>query len=207
MWVKTFVFRISVLALIFVQYNFAQVGIGTTNPQATLHVEGNLRITNTANTAVAKDLIGVGNQGDVTKITVGDGLSLTGNVLSTTTTTSSSTALYKVADIPIITTAPNQVTDGIFLDLSGVNKDVVIFRITGTTHNYSISGIAGGVDGRHIILYNPNNVNLKINSMSSVNLLNAIDTLGSSTQTNGVGTIELVYDGTTNKWLVINIRS
>jgi hypothetical protein len=43
--------------------------------------------------------------------------------------------------------------------------------------------------------------------MSSLTPANNIDTLGSSTSTSGVGTIEFVYDGTLSKWIVINIRN
>jgi hypothetical protein len=41
----------------------------------------------------------------------------------------------------------------------------------------------------------------------SSNPINSIDDLGSGTQTNGIGTVELVYDGVTKKWLIINVRS
>ena len=113
---------------------------------------------------------------------------------------------YRIANIPITTTAPNQNFDNQNFDLSGANLDIVIFRM-GPAHNYTISGITGGTDGRHLIIYNSSAVNLTINSMSSSIPANNIDTLGSSTSTSGVGTIEFVYDGTLNKWIVINIRN
>lgn len=186
------------------QMNYAQVGVGTTNPQATLHVQGNLRVTNTNNTTTSVELLGNCSQGDITSIKVGEGLLLKNNELSNTNT--SSPTKYKIAVIPIVTIAPIQNFDNFNLDLNGVNVDVVIFRLA-AAHNYTLSGISGGVDGRHVIIYNSNPVNLTINNMNSSNLLNHIDTLGSATATSGVGTIELVYDGTLSKWIVINIRN
>ncbi|MES2863268.1 MAG: hypothetical protein V4666_04060 [Bacteroidota bacterium] len=193
-----------IFILLFTQFNYAQVGIGTTNPQATLHVQGNIRVTNTNNTTTSTQLLGNCAQGDVTSIKVGDGLMLKDNELSAASV--SSPTKYKIAAIPIITIAPNQNFDNVNLDLSGSNLDIVIFRM-GPLHNYTISGITGGTDGRHLIIYNSSAVNLTINSMSSSIPINNIDTLGSSTSTSGVGTIEFVYDGTLAKWIVINIRN
>ena len=128
---------------------------------------------------------------------------LKNNELSNTNT--SSPTKYKIANIPITTTAPNQDFDNMNFNLAGANVDVVIFRLA-AAHNYTISGISGGTDGRHIIIYNSSSNNLTIDSMSSSNPVNHIDTLGSSTSTSGVGTLELVYDGALAKWIVINIR-
>jgi hypothetical protein len=59
-----------------------KLGIGTSTPQRTLHVEGDMRLTGstgTSTTVMGRDAIG-----DVSAITVGSGLSLSGNILSTT---------------------------------------------------------------------------------------------------------------------------
>ena len=202
--IKKYNLTACIFILFFIQFNYAQVGIGTTNPQATLHIEGNLRVTNTNNTTTSTDLLGNGAQGDVTSIKVGEGLMLKDNELTASGT--GSPTKYKIAAIPITTTAPNQVFDNMNYDLSGANLDIVIFRLA-AAHNYTISGLTGGTDGRHLIIYNSNAVNLTINNMSSSIPANSIDTLGSATATSGVGTIELVYDGTLAKWIVINIRN
>ncbi|OGS80457.1 MAG: hypothetical protein A3G95_07815 [Flavobacteria bacterium RIFCSPLOWO2_12_FULL_31_7] len=202
--VKKYKLIARIILLLIVQFNYAQVGIGTTNPQATLHVQGNVRVTNTNNTTTSTQLLGNCAQGDITSIKVGDGLLLKDNELTASGT--GTPTKYKIANISIVTSAPNQNFDNVNLDLSGVNSDIVIFRM-GPLHNYTISGISGGTDGRHLIIYNSSAVNLTINSMSSLTPANNIDTLGSSTSTSGVGTIEFVYDGTLSKWIVINIRN
>lgn len=193
-----------IFILLFIQFNYAQVGIGTTNPQATLHVQGNLRVTNTNETTVSTNLLGNCGQGDVTAVKVGEGLTLKDNELFVTSI--SSPTRYRIVNIPITTTAPNQDFDNMNFDLNGANVDVVIFRLA-AAHNYTISGISGGTDGRHIIIYNSNGVNVTIDNMSSSMPANHIDTLGSATATSGVGTLELVYDGALSKWIVINIRN
>ena len=202
--IKNYKLTARVFILLLIQFNYAQVGIGTTIPQAALHVEGNLRVTNTNETTTSIDLLGNGVEGDVTSIKVGVGLTLKNNVLTAAGT--GSPTLYKIANIPITTTAPNQVFDNMNYNLSGANLDIVIFRLS-AAHNYTISGISGGTDGRHLIIYNNNAVNLSINNMGSSIPVNNIDTLGASTATSGVGTIELVYDGALSKWIVINIRN
>lgn len=202
--IKKYNLLAGIFTLVLFQVNYAQVGIGTTNPQATLHIEGTVRITNTADITDSDKLIGACGAGDITGVKVGPGLSLKDNELTATNT--SSPTRYKIAVIPITTTAPNQIFDNMNFNLAGSNQDVVIFRL-GAAHNYTIQGLAGGTDGRHVIIYNSNGVNLTINNMSSSIPANNIDTLGSSTATSGVGTIEMVYDGTLSKWIVINIRN
>ncbi|BCY29083.1 hypothetical protein KK2020170_19510 [Flavobacterium okayamense] len=183
---------------------FSQVGIGTVAPQSTLHVEGTFQVSDTNDVCDADKLAGIGPTGRVTNVIVGENLTLTGNVLSANT--GNNNAFYKIATIPISTPFSNFTFNDFDMDISGVNNDVVIFRLVGATTNFSISGIIGGTDGRHIIIYNANNVNMKIDHLVGSLPQNQIDTLGPSTATSGIGTVELVYDGTLLKWIVVNIR-
>ncbi|MEQ3690514.1 MAG: hypothetical protein ABNG98_03250, partial [Flavobacterium sp.] len=192
-----------VLLIIFSsQYAISQVGINTTSPQETLHVEGTLRVTNTNNTTTTTKLAGTCGQGTVSDILVGENLTLNSNVLS------ANSGNYGIVDIALPVVVVNQVFDNLELNVGGVNLNKVIFRLnTGVSMNFSLRGIKGGTDGRHIIIYNTSTANMKIDHLMSSNPVNSINDLGSSTQTNGVGTVELVYDGVTKNWLVINIRS
>ena len=181
---------------------FAQVGIGTTAPLSTLHVEGTMRVSNTSNTTTTTKLLGNCSQGIMADVKIGKGLSLSSNEL----TSSVNTAFYGVASVSMITPVSNYVFDNLNLNLAGINSDVVIFRFTGSTSNFSVAGITGGTTGRHVILYNSSPVNMKIDHLASSTPANSIDTIGTSTSTSGIGTVEMVYDGSIQKWIVIAIR-
>lgn len=58
------------------------VGINTTNPQQTLHIEGTMRLT--GSTGDSTTIMGRNANGDVSAISIGSGLSLSGNTLSST---------------------------------------------------------------------------------------------------------------------------
>lgn len=199
---KKIYFKCVLLIILSSQLAISQVGINTTSPEETLHVEGTLRVTNTNNTTTTTKLAGTCAEGTFSDVLVGDNLTLESNVLS------ANSGKYGLIDISLPITTVNQVVDNLDIDVSGVNINKVIFRLnTGSSMNFSIRGIKCGTDGRHIILYNTSSANMKIDNLMSSNPINTIDDLGQSTQTNGIGTVEMVYDGVTKKWLVINIRS
>lgn len=194
---------VTVAILLFVQTSYCQVGIGTTNPQSTLHVQGTMRVTDTNNTTATTKLAGTCDAGIVADVKVGRNLSLVNNELNAA---DGDNSYYKVASVKMVTPVSNFVFDNLNLDLNGVNAGVVVFRLYGSTQNFLIRGIAGGTNGRHIILYNSSAVNMKIEHLVSSVPANTIDTIGTSTSTSGIGTVELVYDGTSSKWIVISIR-
>lgn len=200
---KKYFLKSFVLLLLSSGISNAQVGIGTTNPLSTLHVQGTMRVTNTSNTTTTTKLTGTCSQGVMADVIVGTNLSLVNNVLNAA---DSDNSKYRIATVPMPTTFSNQVFDNIDLQLNGANAGVVVFRFVGSGHNFSVSGLRGGTDGRHVILYNASAVNMKINHLVSSIPANTIDTIGASTSTSGVGTVEMVYDGAASKWIVIAIR-
>lgn len=183
---------------------FSQVGINTTTPQETLHVEGTLRVTNTT-TKTADKISGLDANGTVAGVTVGQNLELTGNVLSSTATGS---AYYFVATISLPGGTSGQDYNNLNLDLLGGNISKTLFRLTDRTAGYNITGISGGTDGRHIVLFNVSTSNLKIYDEDTRSLANnRIITLNNGfVNTSGQGTAELVYDGSLNRWILIGFR-
>ena len=47
---------------------------------------------------------------------------------------------------------------------------------------------------------------MKIGHLLSSVPANNLDTIGTSTATSGIGTVEMVYDGSASRWIVIAIR-
>lgn len=185
---------------------FSQVGINTTNPQETLHVEGTMCITDTS-TKTPTRIAGMDANGTVAEITVGANLQLTGNVLSANAVSASSPTIYLVTDIAIPTGPPGEQMNDLDLDLPGSNVDKVVFRLTGRTNNYKITGISGGTDGRHLVLYNVESVNLTLVAESTDSLpANRLETLANNVATSGKGTAEFVYDGASQRWILIGFR-
>lgn len=84
-------------------------------------------------------------------------------------------------------------------------------RLSGqaTNQQFTITGITGGSDGKMIVLRNTGNGNMILKNLDSgSNPANQIDTQqGGQTNTNGKGSITLLYDGTEQKWLVTSIQN
>ena len=141
----------------------------------------------------------------VAGVTVGQNLELTGNVLSSTATGS---AYYFVATISLPGGTSGQDYNNLNLDLLGGNISKTLFRLTDRTAGYNITGISGGTDGRHIVLFNVSTSNLKIYDEDTRSLANnRIITLNNGfVNTSGQGTAELVYDGSLNRWILIGFR-
>ena len=138
-------------------------------------------------------------------ILVAGGSGLLGNVLNSTATGS---AYYFVATISLPGNLSNEVYNNLDLDLLGANASKTLFRLIDRTASYHITGISGGTDGRHIVLYNVSASNLKIYDQDARSLAsNRIITLnGGFVGTSGEGTAELVYDGAQSRWILIGFR-
>lgn len=83
-----------------------------------------------------------------------------------------------------------------------------VVRITAPTSNFSITGIQGGVDGRMIVLYNLTTFNMSLsNENNSSTAENRIRTMTSNTiGTSSEGSVTLIYDGISQRWIVISNR-
>lgn len=187
-------------------FTYSQVGINTITPQETLHVEGTFCVSNTV-TKTPDKVAGLDTNGTMTDVIVGSGLQLTGNVLSTTGGGAGSSAVYLVTTINVPDGSPGDEFDDYDIDLGGANSDKVVFRLVGRTANYKITGILGGTDGRHIVLFNVSTSNLTLVAESSSSVAqNRLITLANNVATSGQGTAELVYDAALQRWILIGFR-
>ncbi len=94
--------------------------------------------------------------------------------------------------------------------VNGTNDNIAtgaysFFRITGPTAAFTITGLAGGVDGRIITLYNTTAQNMTIANNSTSTAANQILTItgGNFTTPIGPNVINLQYNATAGRWLVI----
>lgn len=79
-------------------------------------------------------------------------------------------------------------------------------KISGPTSNFTITGIAGGVDGKIVILYNSTSNNMSFsNSHGSSDAANRILTpTGGTISTTGTGSATLIYDASVSNWILLS---
>jgi hypothetical protein len=181
----------------------AQVGINTTSPQEDLDIDGTLRIRNTG-TINSSKILGRDSNGTVGTIDVGDNVVINNNTIHATGSSD-----YGIINVVLLSFLPNQLHHNLDLQLTGNNLFKTVIRITGPLNSFDITGIAGGTDGRHILLLNmtTNNMAVRNEHLGSIaaNRINALAG-GPGESTSGQGAIELVYDGVLARWLVLDVR-
>ena len=95
---------------------------------------------------------------------------------------------------------------------NGANNDLAlpdshIIRITGPSGAFSVSGFAGGEDGRVITLYNPTANNMTITNDATSTAANRILTLtGADVTLTGTSSARFVYDATDNRWILLGTQ-
>lgn len=94
--------------------------------------------------------------------------------------------------------------------VNGNNDNIAIgarsfIRITGPTAGFTIRGVASGVDGKRVILYNTTAQNMTLNHEDAGSTAaNRIRTnTGLAAATVGEGAVELVYDATQSRWIMV----
>jgi|GEM_PF-856403 len=158
------------------------IGLGGATPAKRLHINANndaIRVTNLSSGSGTPLVIA--SNGDITK-----GTSLDGMTINTLTVGTSALSLSNGNN--------NH-------NLNVGNTSFV--KITGPSNNFTISGIAGGADGRTITLYNASTENMTIaNDSNSSTAANRIYTNGNTITTTGNGTVTLMYSSSDNRWIV-----
>lgn len=188
------------------------VGIGIINPTHRLQISnGNAAITNNNNTAgemrfyepssSGSNYTAIRSQAQSSNVTytlpAADGSS--GQILSTNGSGSLSWATASAS--PSFTVGSATVSSGNNHNLNIGSNNFI--RVSNGS-SFTITGIAGGVNGRMIILFNTGSTNMTIaNEDSGSSSSNRIIT-NASTITSNSGCVTLVYDGTANRWVVVS---
>lgn len=105
-------------------------------------------------------------------------------------------------------------TRAIALTLSnGANSDIVITngayaRISGPTGAFSVSGFAGGVDGRRLTIYNSTAQNMTLTNNATSTAANRIFTLsGADITLTGTSAASFIYDSTDSRWILVGTQA
>lgn len=200
------------LLIIISQQIFAQVGIGTTDPQATMDTNGTVRITQiTPVTDNNIKLSGVTTSEILNQTGLGANLHITNNEL-TTVPVSRSIGEFDLGAVPI-----DFLGNISGLDLEIGSGESNTFSTFIRVHSYvtvaNITGIIGGTQGRRLTLFFSEATNMRIKEESSYEPpTNRIVTLATSHLTvSGMGFVDLIYDETAGsdglgRWLVIKFN-
>jgi len=188
----------------------AQVGIGTTSPQETLHVQGDLIVEGFSELDNSTALIGADAQGNLTTLNLNNQLVFENNRLQL-----ASSILYGIGTMSLSGLAigsGNQVHD---LDLQlgpgEVNNGKTVVKVSNLPGNIKITGIQDGVDGMHLFFYHAGTQNIVFldesnNAANSSLPKNRIKVLAGSETISAEGSVELFYDGAIQRWLFLSIH-
>lgn len=182
----------------------AQVGINTTDPTTTLDVNGSVRVRalseeveNGEYEFLAEKIVGIDANGNMTPVTLGDNVYLENNQIK---------AISNRAAIGDITAIGISVVNNLNLVIwpGEPNDDKSVIRIQSLLGDIDITGIAAGNDGQVITLY-PVDGRIRLFSFSILSLpANQIANQSGSIIIEQYDMVKLMYDGTINKWVIMN---
>ncbi|MCZ6595414.1 MAG: hypothetical protein O6943_10955 [Bacteroidetes bacterium] len=190
------------IALLIAVQSFSQVGINTTEPTATLDVDGTIRvrkINSSFTDAVAEKLVGMDEDGSFVEVEVEENLILHDNELRAVE------SIYRFTSISLTVINVNNL-DLIILPGEPNDDKKVIRIINSTGDDVIITGLKAGQDGQTLWLYAySGNVKLVANSPLS-------DPENRFLMSNDVDMpqytlIQLLYDATLQKWLIMSAGS
>lgn len=99
-----------------------------------------------------------------------------------------------------------------FTASNGSNDNISIgavsyVRVAGPTGVFNVTGIAGGVNGKVVVLYNSTSQNMTITNEATSTAANRILTgTGADIATTGTGSVTLIYSSTDSRWIVIAVN-
>ena len=204
--------KLLVLFLLYQATGFAQVGINTTTPDATLDVNGTVRVENLIDASdVAVSLTGISSANRLSRTTTGAGLIVNNNTLELAPVTRNIGELDLSPLIAVEGTTLSNVSA--LLGVGEANEASTFIRVYGYSSTINLTGISGGFHGRRITLYFSEEQNLRLKEEDGAAAPeNRFVTLATSQITvSGTGFVELVYDATAGvdglgRWLVLKFR-
>ena len=187
----------------------AQIGIGTTQPQEYLHVVGTLRVEGTDDMNDTTALIGANDDGTLTSLNIDSSLSIINNTLEVT-----ASYLYDIGsfDMSTITIISGQAADlDINIGPGEENEGKTVIYLNNLASNIKLTGFQDGVDGLHLFLLNKASTRniqfLDENTLgNNSTLINRIKVLSNNETISGYGCIEILYDGDSERWLILSIH-
>jgi len=127
---------------------------------------------------------------------------------------------FKISDsragltIDSVTTKILRLSVAQFVGVNGVNNNLSLasasfIRINTPTANFSITGMAGGLDGRMLVLFNSTTYNMTIanNSFSSLAENRILTGTGVDIVTVGQGAVTLLYSINDHRWIVTSLQA
>jgi hypothetical protein len=188
------------IALLFAFQAFSQVGINTTEPTATLDVDGTIRVrkmNSSFTNSVAVKIVGLDEDGNFVLVDVDENIILEDNKLRAVERT------YRFANVTVIGGDLNNLD---LLILPGEpNDDKKIVRIYHLGHgsNVTITGLLAGGDGQTVWIY------AQSGSIKLVGLDNASDPenqfmISGQITIQQYEMIQVMYDAILQKWVVMD---
>lgn len=174
------------------QNNNVGIGLAGATPVKRLHIDANsdaIRIVNLASSGTGNPLV-INSSGDIKQTTALDGVT----VGATTRASGAFTTLAGASTSITISSNTNN-------DLAIGNYSFI--RLTSSTGNYTVTGIAAGVDGQMITIYNTtSNMTIANQSASSTAANRIISTTGANIATTGIGTVTMIYSAADARWII-----
>lgn len=201
---------IYLLILMFTSIFLGQVGIGTTNPEETLHIQGDLIVEGFSSLDDSTSLIGADALGNLTILNLNNQLTLENNTLQL-----ANSIYYGIGDMDLsgINVSPGNLTHNLDLQLGPgeQNEGKVVINVYNLPSNIKITGIQNGTEGMHLFFYYSETGNIVFLDESDDRALaslpeNRIKVLAGSEIISAEGSIELIYDGMSQRWIFLSIH-